>query len=85
MAPVSARYRKIPRKPSERNVDPMNLVKRRSAQARECPACGRKSALRRRVDPTGVFRWCRWVELGLCSYPGSFTPLESIQEFDAAI
>jgi ribosomal protein L37AE/L43A len=82
MGVVNARYRESPRK---RKVDPMNLIKRRSAQARQCPACGRKSALRRRVDTTGVHRWCRWVEFGKCTYPGSFTPLGAIGDFEAAV
>lgn len=56
---------------SGRNTD--NLVKAaiRSARSRQCPACGRKSALVR-VDEEGGFRYryCRW-----CHHVVSFVAL----------
>lgn len=47
---------------------------RASAQARQCPACGRNAALVDVLETDRRGEVCRWVARGLCDYPGAFVP-----------
>lgn len=41
---------------------------RRSAESRQCPKCGRKSALVRFSEDWGYGSYCRWKLEGKCDY-----------------
>ena len=45
-------------------------AKQRAALRKQCPSCGRKSAVSRTYDPEqdGMIVVCRWVANGLCDY-----------------